>query len=310
MERTTLVTGATGHVGNHSLTRLLAAGERVRAVVRGDQGRREVLDVLDRAGVDPARLEFATATLDADTGWDAAVEGVDGILHHASPFPARQPEDPDEVIRPAREGALRVLTAARRRGVRRVVLTSSFAAVGYSRSGGAEFTEDDWTDGRDTGLPPYVRSKALAERAAWEFAADGGPELAVVNPTGIFGPVFSSRVSASVGLVAALAEGTPPNPGRPFGIVDVRDVVDLHVRALHDPAAAGRRFLATSGPLVTLDWIARVLSSRADVEVPPGSSPGISTRSARELLGWVPRGAVETVLDTADSLSSGTGVPR
>ncbi|MFD0484331.1 NAD-dependent epimerase/dehydratase family protein [Kineococcus sp. GCM10028916] len=303
MDRTIVVTGATGHVGNHSLVRLLADGERVRALVRGPEGRDVVLAAVDRAGVDATALEFATATLDVDDGWNEALAGADGVLHHASPFPSRQPENPDDVIRPAREGALRVLRAAREQGVRRVVLTSSFAAVGYSRSSGGPFTEADWTDGDDVTAPPYVRSKALAERAAWAFVADGGPELAVVNPTGIFGPTLSPRLSASVAMVAALVEGRPVgDPGRAFGIVDVRDVVDLHVRALDDPGAVGRRFLASAGPAVTLEWLSRVVADRAAPDLALPGSPVIATGAARTVLGWRPRDVVSTVLDTVDSL--------
>ncbi len=248
MNRTIVVTGASGFVGNHSVVRLLDDGETVRAVVRNAAGKDLVLQAVAQAEANAAGLEFVTATLDDESGWDSALEGADGVLHHASPFPAAEPDDPEHIIRPARDGALRVLAAARRQNVRRVVLTSSFAAVGYSRHSGEPYTEADWTDGEDTSLPAYIRSKALAERAAWKFAADGGPELVVVNPTGIFGPALSPKLSVSVEMVAALRSGQSlSGPGRPFTIVDVRDVVELHLRALDAPEAVGRRFIASSG---------------------------------------------------------------
>src|SRR3954454_23857238 len=192
-----LVTGGTGHLGGHTIARLLAGGHRVRTTVR-DLGRAAEV----RAAVGPGDLEVVAAECGADDGWAEAAEGVDYVLHVASPFPPASPEnDDDDVIRPPRDGALRVLTAAREAGVRRVVLTSSFAAVGYSATPRAEYTEADWTDPADPNSA-YIRSKVIAERAAWEqVRSAGGPELAVINPAGIFGPVLGRRLSSSVALV-------------------------------------------------------------------------------------------------------------
>ena len=317
-----LVTGGTGHLGGHTIARLLADGHRVRTTVRDPGCAAEV-----RAIAGPGELEVVAADLGADAGWAEAAEGVDYVLHVASPFPPASPEDDDEVIRPARDGAVRVLAAAREAGVRRVVLTSSFAAVGYSATPRAEYTEADWTDPADPNSA-YVRSKVIAERAAWEqVRSAGGPELAVINPAGIFGPVLGGRPSSSVALVRAMLDGElPVVPPLSFGVADVRDVADLHVRAMTHPRAAGERFLAASGKSISFLEMARILAEtvgglppreltaeevRAAAETDPamreaagrlGRVPVIRTDKARTVLGWRSRPVEETVADTAHSL--------
>src|SRR5580692_3917152 len=205
-----LVTGASGYVGTQVIAALLGGDSGseghgpVRAVVRSaaraDSLRVALRNAPGLAYSAPGRensagdaVEVVTADLMSDDGWKAAMAGVDEVYHVASPIPPAQPKDPDELIAPAREGTLRVLSAARDAGARRVVLTSSFAAIGYTPKPGAEFTEDDWTDPDMPGLPPYPRSKTIAERAAWDFmrAEGGGTELVVVNPTFILGPPMS-----------------------------------------------------------------------------------------------------------------------
>lgn len=317
-----LVTGGTGYLGGHTLARLLADGHRVRTTVRDLDRAAEV-----RAVAGPGDLEVVAADLGADAGWAAATEGVDYVLHLASPFPPAAPENDDEVIRPARDGAVRVLAAAREAGVRRVVLTSSFAAVGYSATPREEYTEADWTDLTDPNSA-YVRSKVIAERAAWEqVRAAGGPELAVINPAGIFGPVRGGRLSSSVSLVRAMLDGAMPVvPPLYFGVADVRDVADLHVRAMTHPRAAGERFLAAAGESISFLGLARILAEnghavstteltaeqvRAAAETDPamreaaarlGRVPVVRTTKARTVLGWRPRPVGETVADTARSL--------
>ncbi len=316
-----LVTGGTGYLGGHTIARLLADGHRVRTTVRDLDREAEV-----RAAVGPGDLEVVAADLGADAGWAAAVEGVDYVLHVASPFPPATPEDDDEVIRPARDGAVRVLAAAREAGVRRVVLTSSFAAVGYGAVPREEYTEADWTDPADPNSA-YVRSKVIAERAAWEQADGGGPELTVINPAGIFGPVLGGRLSSSVALVRAMLDGAMPVvPPLYFGVVDVRDAADLHVRAMTHPAAAGERFLAAAGEAISFLDLARILAAsghdvtateltaeqvRAAAGTDPamreaaarlGRVPVIRTDKARNVLGWRSRPVEETVADTARSL--------
>ncbi|WP_411090394.1 NAD-dependent epimerase/dehydratase family protein [Streptomyces sp. 049-1] len=327
-----LVTGGTGFVGSHSVVRLVREGYRTRVTVREPGQREGVVAALRQAGVDPAgRLEFAVADLAADRGWRNAMEGVGHVLHHASPFPATPPETEEEVVLPARDGALRVISAARDAGVPRVVMTSSYAAVGYTVKPDNHYSEADWTDPGTEGLPAYHKSKVLAERAAWDYVrARGGIELTVINPTGIFGPQLGDRPSASVGLVRRMLAGQMRVvPIMYFGVVDVRDVVDLHLRAMVHPKAAGERFLAVGGPSVSLFGMAQILSEHfptaadllpaveltveqvreaakttpalRDAAALHGRIPVISNEKARSVLGWEPRDVRETIVATADS---------
>ncbi|MFI9778520.1 SDR family oxidoreductase [Streptomyces sp. NPDC051956] len=324
-----LVTGGSGYVGSHVVKRLLDEGFPVRTTVR-TMNRAD--DVRAMVGPRSERLEFVQANLTDDAGWADAVDGCTYVVHVASPFPPAQPDDPDELIVPARDGALRVLRAARDAGVKRTVLTSSFAAVGYSRKPGEEYAETDWTDPADDNTP-YVRSKAIAERAAWDYieAEGGGLELSVINPSGIFGPLLGPHLSASTGLVKAMLDGTMPVvPPVYFGVVDVRDVADIHVRALTHPAAAGERFLASNGPAISFLQLARILREHlgeAAARVPTreltpdevreaavsnptlrdavrqsGGIPVLHTEKARTMLGWEPRDTATTIVETARSL--------
>ncbi|WP_346345943.1 NAD-dependent epimerase/dehydratase family protein [Streptomyces sp. SID5789] len=327
-----LVTGGTGFVGSHSVVRLVREGYRTRVTVREPGQRAGVVAALRQAGVDPAgRLEFAVADLAADRGWHSAMEGAGHVLHHASPFPATPPETEDEVVLPARDGALRVISAARDAGVPRVVMTSSYAAVGYTVKPDNHYSEADWTDPGTEGLPAYHKSKVLAERAAWDYVrARGDIELTVINPTGIFGPQLGDRPSASVGLVKRMLAGQMPVvPIMYFGVVDVRDVVDLHLRAMVHPKAAGERFLAVGGPSVSLFGMAQILREHfpaaadllpaveltveqvreaakttpalRDAAALHGRIPVISNEKARSVLGWEPRNVRETIVATADN---------
>jgi dihydroflavonol-4-reductase len=244
------------------------------------------------------------------------------------------PKDENELITPARDGALRVLKAARAAGAKRVVLTSSFAAIGYgAKDRTAVFTEEDWTNLSDPTVQPYPKSKTIAERAAWDFIAreGGGLELAVVNPVGVFGPVLGPDYSTSIVLVKRLMDGSLPGcPDLWFGVVDVRDVADLHLKAMTDPAARGERFLAISGDFASIRQIAQMLKDglgAAARKVPTRHLPGwlmravglfdaqvrgvlpelgkrknASNEKARRLLAWAPRSPSEAVLATGQSL--------
>ena len=203
-----------------------------------------------------------------------------------SPIPVAVPKNEDELIVPAREGALRVLRAARDARVKRVVLTSSFAAIGYGlKPQTAPFDENSWTDINGYGATPYIKSKTIAERAAWDFVAQGSLELAVVNPVAILGPVLGPDYSPSIMIVQRMMDGAIPGcPQRWFGIVDVRDVADLHVRAMTHPAARGERFLCTAGDFMSMLEIAKVLKARmgaAGAKVPARSCPTGSCASRR-----------------------------
>ncbi|OPF74702.1 aldehyde reductase [Streptomyces antioxidans] len=326
-----LVTGGSGYLGAHVISGLLRGGHRVRTTVRAHgpatgpttSAAASVRSAIAASGVDPGgRLDIVTADLTTDDGWDDAMAGCTRVHHVASPFPSVQPDDADELIVPARDGTLRVLRAARDHGVRRVVMTSSFAAVGYGHKDGDEYDEDDWTGPEDDN-PPYIRSKTIAELAAWDFVAKegNGLELTVINPTGIFGPALGPRLSASTEHVRTMLEGAMSAvPRAHFGLVDVRDVAELHLRAMTHPAAAGQRFLASGERAVSFLWIARVLAEHLGeraARVPTREFdderarravgvtervPVLRTEKARSVLGWTPRDPVTTVLDTAESL--------
>jgi nucleoside-diphosphate-sugar epimerase len=295
----------------------------------------EVRAMLKVGGAVPGEaLSFTAADLESDAGWPAAVAGCAFVLHVASPFPAGAPKHEDELIVPARDGALRVLRAARDAGVKRLVLTSSFAAVGYGHaSTDRRFSEADWTDPSGRRLGAYVKSKTFAESAAWDFIArDGGAlELAVVNPVVVFGPVLGADFSTSVQLLRLLMDGRIPRcPRLSFGIVDVRDVADLHLRAMIDPAAKGERFLAVAGESLSIqeislllrarmgnaaaraptkvmpDWMVRLASlfspALAQVVSELGKVKSISNEKARRVLGWSPRSNADAIVATAESL--------
>ena len=332
---TILVTGGSGFIGSHSILQLLAAGHQVRTTVRSLKREGDVRAMLKEGGAEPAdRVSFFAADLEDDAGWPEAVAGCEYVLHVASPFPPNIPDDEDELIVPAREGALRVLRAARDAGVKRVVLTSSFAAIGYGhKPQKAPFNEMDWTDLAGDDVRPYVKSKTLAERSAWEFIAreGGGLELAVINPVGVFGPVLGPDYSTSILLVQRLMDGALPGaPRLYFGVVDVRDVADLHIRAMTHPAAKGERFLAVTGDFVSVRELARTLKSRmgasarrvptwqlpdwlvrvaamldpAVKQVVPelGKTKNATSEKARRMLDWTPRSVEESIVATAESL--------
>lgn len=331
-----LVTGGSGFIGAHCILQLLERGYRVRTTVRTLAREETVRAILRAGGGEPdGALEFAAADLTSDEGWADAVAGCHFVLHVASPFPAGVPKHEDELIVPAREGTLRVLRAALEAGVRRIVLTSSFAAIGYgSQPRATPFSEEDWTDPGAGDVSAYVKSKTLAERAAWEFVnGDGiGLELAVVNPVAVLGPVLGPDLSTSIQLVKRLMDGAMPGvPQLSFGIVDARDVADLHLRAMIDPAANGERFLAIAGESMTIRDVALVLKARmggAARRVPTRVLPNglvrvvslfdpairqlapelgkvkqATNEKARRLLGWAPRSNEDAIVATAESLA-------
>ncbi|MGE0792247.1 MAG: SDR family oxidoreductase [Sandaracinaceae bacterium] len=333
---TVLVTGGSGFVGGWCIVELLRRGYAVRATLRSLTKEPAVRAAIETEVGDTSALSFVSADLASDAGWSEAMAGCRFVLHVASPIPAAAPKDPDELIVPARDGTLRVLRAARDAGVERVVITSSCGAVYYGHPPRTEaFDETSWTDLEGPGeMSAYVRSKAIAERAAWDFIArEGGAlELATVNPVGIFGPTLDADASSSVELIARLLKGMPGCPRLYFAIVDVRDVADLHVRAMLDPAAKGERFIASAGPVMSMLDVAAILRRGAPnlaKRVPTRALPdwlirglalfdpkmrtltpllgvrrNASSAKAQRVLGWTPRPADDAIVATARSLAA------
>ena len=330
-----LVTGGTGFLGGWCVAALLERGYHVRTTVRDLAREDAVRGTLEAAGVDPgSKLEVVAADLESDTGWPEAVAGCRYVLHVASPFPSVQPKDPDELIVPARDGALRVLRAALDADVARVAMTSSIAAIRPTRvsSPAAPYTEADWADGSDPDRTPYSRSKTIAEQAAWEHVRATGAEdrLATINPGAIIGPALSDDHSYSLQVVERLLGGVPAMPRLGFTFVDVRDVAGLHIRAMTDPAAGGQRFIATDR-FLWMSEVAAVLRERLDADaakkVPTRVAPNIAIRvmalfdgsvrsvvsdlgkqswfsseKARGSLGWETRPVEDSIEDCARSL--------
>jgi dihydroflavonol-4-reductase len=310
-----LVTGGTGYLATRLLADLLGAGAAVRTTVRSPGRADEVRAAVRRAGADDARLTFATASLTDDAGWSDALAGIAEVHHVASPMV--QTAAAEEVVVPARDGALRVLRAARDAGARRVVLTSSFAAVGYSPKPVRDYTEADWTDPATPGLPAYPLSKAVAERAAWDFVEREGRglELVALNPTWIAGPTLTASARSSLQFFTGMLDGTMTAvPRQRFGIADVRDVAAAHLAAMATPEAAGRRYLLLAdGPTMTFLDVADVLrehlgdrAARVPTEEVPGDVPApltIHNDRAKAELGFRPRPAVQTIVETAESLA-------
>jgi dihydroflavonol-4-reductase len=331
-----LVTGGSGYIASFCIAQLLREGASVVTTVRSrtrEAGVRQAIAKLADAG---ERLEVRVADLNGDDGWRDACAGCSGVLHVASPVSSESPKDDDELVRPARDGTLRVLKAARDVGVRRVVMTSSSAAVCYGHGGRTRpYTEDDWSDPKDkTDSSAYERSKMIAERAAWDWhAREGGAlELVTICPGAVIGPVLGPDFSASVEIVRSLLRSSMPGLPR-FGwpLVDVRDIADLHIRALRSPNAAGQRFIG-AGEFYWLQDVGRALRERTPElagRVPTRRLPSwlvrlsalrnpavrarmyelnklrpVSAEKAKRELGWAPRSNDDTIADTARSLSA------
>ena len=308
------MTGASGYLGTRVVADLLRGGTQVRATLRTPASEAGLREALRRAGADTAALDTVFLSLTEDAGWADATAGIDGVYHLASPM--IQATDPDEVVVPARDGTLRVLRAARDNAVPRVVLTSSFAAIGYSPKPVRDYTEQDWTDPDTPGLAAYPLSKAVAERAAWDFidSEGGDTQLVVINPTWIAGPTLTVDARSSLQLFTAMLSGAMTHtPRQRFGIADVRDIADLHIAAMAAPDAAGKRYLALAdGPTMTFLDVAQVLrerlgafAERVPTEEVLGEEPPplvIHNDRAKRELGFRPRAAQDTIVDTAESL--------
>ncbi len=285
-KETVLVTGGTGFVGAHCILQLLQKGYTVKTTVRNLNRKDEVIEMMKNGGITSFdNLTFIAADLTKDDNWNEALKGCQYVLHVASPIFLSLPKDENEMIRPAVNGTLRVLRAARDAGVKRVVMTSNFGAVGYShKDPNTSITENDWTDPDEKGLSSYNKSKVLAEKAAWDFIKNegGSLELAVINPTAIFGPSLGPDLSSGFELLRNLLNGSMKAvPDLYMNIIDVRDVADLHIRAMTSPGAKGERFLALAGGKMSMPEIAVFLKKKM-----PEVAKKVSTK---KLPDWVVR---------------------
>jgi nucleoside-diphosphate-sugar epimerase len=332
MTGTVLVSGGSGYIAGFTIRQLIEQGWTVRATIRSL--RREA-DVRAALKTDDSKLSFFAADLTSDAGWAEAMAGCSHVVHMASPIPANQVKDENELIVPARDGALRALRFARDAGVTRLVMTSSVAAIWYGRAAGKDtFTEADWTDLNDGHVSAYSKSKAIAERAArdWIAAEGGSLEYVSVNPGLVLGPLLSDDFSPSLEAVKRVLAGAyPALPDLGFNLVDVRDVADLHIRALTAPDISGERFMAVAPHgFLKLAQIGAVIRERLPDharKVPTRKMPSWAMRiialfdpvirqftaelgkvrhaeptHAVKVLGWAPRPAEDSIVDTALSL--------
>lgn len=293
-----LVTGGSGFIAGHIIVQLIEQRHRVRATLRSLRKEDEVRSVLRDAGVTrDVALTFVEADLMNDAGWPEAVLGMDYVLHVASPVHTGKVKDENEVIAPARDGALRVLRAARDAGVKRVVLTSAFHAVGFGHGHiDRVFTEDDWSPINGRGVDAYGRSKILAEQAAWDFIRSEGrsTELATILPVAVMGPVMGTDVSGANHIVQRSLNGQMPGyPNMYVPIVDVRDVAAAHIAAMTAPGAAGQRILIASGePAIAMKDIGATLKGDLGAKaskVPNRTIPNLVVRVAVQTGGGRPR---------------------
>ena len=333
MPGTVMVSGGSGYIAGETIRQLLGKGWTVHTTVRSLSREAELRPQL---GGSPDTLKFFAADLMNDAGWADAMAGCSHVCHMASPFPANVPKDENELIVPAREGALRALRMAKAAGVTRFVMTSSSAAVAYGHPAGkTQYDENDWTNIAAPGVQPYVKSKTIAERAARDWvAAEGGMlEYCAVCPVLVLGPVQGGDFAASVEPVLRLLDGSVPAlPDVGFSIVDLRDIAALHVLALEAPADKVRdgRFIGSSGSFFKFADVAKVLRDQLGPQarkVPTRRMPAFGVRilalfmpaakqllgeigrtratssaHAQSVLGWNPRPPQESIIDCARSL--------
>lgn len=282
MDGCVLCTGVSGFLGSHIAFQLLTAGYHVRGSVRSPVKAEKVRTTLRQAGADISRLELIQLDLLEDTGWKQAARGCTSVIHTASPFVLTMPKDPSDLIRPAVEGTRRAMTAALESGVDRIVVTSSVAAIVHGHDNYERvLTGADWTNLKGPRLTAYIRSKTLAEQAAWSLAEEAGrrQNLAVINPGGILGPLLDDDPGTTGALVVRMLQGgMPAAPAVRLGWVDVRDVAEAHIAAMKSSGAGGRRHIV-SGETLSLMQIAEVLGA---------GIPEYRKRMPRfEMPGWV-----------------------
>lgn len=334
-----LITGGSGYIATYLTAQLLKMNTAVRVTVRSQKRIPEIKDALaDLNQADLSKLEVVSADLSSNEGWPKAMQGITRVLHVASPFPTTEPKTEDEVIIPAKEGTLRILKAAHNAGVKSVVMTSAFGAVGmgYTKAESNHiFTEKDWSNMTpNSKLSAYYKSKLIAEQAAWEYVKKEAPSLHLTTmlPVAVMGPVIGKRITGSNLLINMMLNGSMPAvPDVDIPIVDVRDVVDANINALTNPSAIGERFILSNNSAFSLLKIAKILhngiGSGAD-KAPKHQLPSwfirlialfsasmrsilpdlgirrkMTSAKAKKLLNWQPKYAPEqTILVTANSI--------
>lgn len=274
-----LISGASGFIAGHCIIDMLNHGYDVRGTLRdpsrGESIKASLAPYTDRINA----LEFVAAELMDEGSWITAAKGCDGILHVASPVPVKQPKDEDEIIIPAKTGTINVLKAATAHNIKRVVVTSSVAAVTSNGRRSETFTDQDWTDLSRTDLSPYVKSKTVAEKAAWAYVEGKDLELVVVNPALVLGPALETDYGSSLEALYLLMSGAYPIlPKLGFEIVDVRDVATLHRLALETPAAAGKRYLCANGFRWFVDIAKIVKAEHPYLKIPTSEMPNFLAR--------------------------------
>ncbi|MBC2181951.1 NAD-dependent epimerase/dehydratase family protein [Listeria sp. FSL L7-0233] len=336
MKNNVLVTGGTGFLGMHIIFQLLQKGYHVKTTVRSLKSKDNVIKILKNNGItDFTQLSFVELDLSKDAGWKEAMLDCEYVLSVASPVFFGKFENEDELIRPAIDGITRILKAAKAAKVKRVVMTSNFGAIGFSNSDKTSITtEAFWTDEFAKGLSAYEKSKLIAEKEAWKFMENETElEFATINPVAIFGPSQSSHVSGSFDLLKNLLNGSMKRViNIPLNVVDVRDVADLHIRAMITKEANGERFIASADGEISMEDIAHLLrQKRPDLisKMPQKTLPNVAIRAAalfnkhakegklminmnrqisnekaKKMLGWTPISTKEeAVLAAVDSLA-------
>jgi dihydroflavonol-4-reductase len=284
MPKTVLLTGASGYIAKHIALQLLQAGYALRGTIRDLAKADEIRTALAPHIADlDVRLDFVQVDLTRDDGWAEALAGVDALIHTASPFPITQPDDPDDLIRPAVDGTLRALRAAQAAGVRRVVLTSSIAAISGSPlpAGDVAYDETNWTNPDDPDITAYTKSKTLAEKAAWDFVAQEAPDmqLTVINPGFVIGAPLDARYGSSVGVIARILRRKDPMlPNFGFAAVDVLDVADLHVSVIDQPATHGQRIMAVDRFIWFVEMAQAIKSAYPDRRIVTRVAPDFLVR--------------------------------
>jgi len=330
-----LVTGISGFVGQHCAAELLKKGYAVKGSVRSLSRTDEVVNGIKKE-IDPkGSLEFCELDLMKDSGWDEAMEGCDYVLHIASPFVIKAPKEENELIKPAVEGTLRALKAAKKAGVKRVVLTSSTVAMTGGKEGVIKINQDSWTDVNGKYVTAYLKSKTLAEKSAWDFiknqTGDSKLELVVVNPGPIYGPSLTGNLDAeAMDFFKKLITGKVPMLPKAYTVMsDVRDIAAIHVAALENEKANGKRFIVTSEKPYAMQEIAQILKSNGYDKVSTTLAPTFLLKfmanfnsemkgmlpfigntieadvsNTMAIFNWKPIPFEKTVLDTAKSVET------